>query len=132
WRAQPAALATRSPGRDGAGEPHGGHPAAGGPDAGGRHVVRFVAAGPDRAGGPAGERRFGRRDSGWPCRAPGEARTMKTYLEDRVAAARRGLMQVQKSLIDVERIRYERTHGRIDGSGQLLQLVINDPAFEWV
>jgi len=57
---------------------------------------------------------------------------MKTYLEDRVAAARRGLMQVQKSLIDVERIRYERTHGRIDGSGQLLQLVINDPAFEWV
>ncbi len=57
---------------------------------------------------------------------------MSTYLEDRVAAARRGLMQVHKSLIDVERIRYERTHGRIDGSGQLLQLVINDPAFEWV
>lgn len=57
---------------------------------------------------------------------------MSGYLEDRVTAARRGLMRVHKALIDVERIRYERTHGRIDGSGRLLQLVISDPAFEWV
>lgn len=57
---------------------------------------------------------------------------MSTYLQDRVDAARQGLMRVHKSLIDAERIRYERTHGRIDSSGQLLQLVIGDPAFAWV
>jgi len=54
------------------------------------------------------------------------------YLHDRLEAARRGLVRVHKSLIDVERLRYERRHGRIDSAGRLLQLVINDPAFAWV
>jgi hypothetical protein len=54
------------------------------------------------------------------------------YLHDRLEAARRGLVRVHKTLIDVERVRYERQHGRIDSAGRLLQLVINDPAFAWV
>lgn len=54
------------------------------------------------------------------------------YLHDRVDAARRGLVGVHKALIDAERIRYERVHGRVDSAGQFLQLVIADPAFAWV
>lgn len=55
-----------------------------------------------------------------------------SYLHDRVDGARRGLVRVHKALIDAEQVRYERTHGRIDSAGRLLQLVINDPAFAWV
>lgn len=54
------------------------------------------------------------------------------YLRERLESARRGLAGVHKALIDVERIRYERTHGRVDSPGQYLQLVIADPAFAWV
>lgn len=55
-----------------------------------------------------------------------------SYLHDRLDAARRGLVRVHKALIDAEQVRYERTHGRIDSAGRLLQLVVNDPAFAWV
>lgn len=54
------------------------------------------------------------------------------YLHDRLDAARRGLVGLHKALIDAERIRYERSHGRIDSSGAFLRLVIDDPAFVWV
>lgn len=54
------------------------------------------------------------------------------YLRERLESARRGLAGVHKALIDVERIRYERSHGRVDSPGQYLQLVIADPAFAWV
>jgi len=54
------------------------------------------------------------------------------YLHDRLDAARRGLVQLHKALIDVERVRYERAHGRIESAGRLLHLVINDAAFAWV
>jgi hypothetical protein len=47
-------------------------------------------------------------------------------------AARRGLMGVHKALIDVERVRYERVHGRVVHAGALLTLVIDDPSFAWV
>jgi hypothetical protein len=57
---------------------------------------------------------------------------MTPYLRERVEAARRGLMGVHKALIDVERVRYERVHGRVDHAGALLTLVIDDPAFAWV
>lgn len=55
-----------------------------------------------------------------------------SYLHDRVDGARRGLVRVHKALIDAEQVRYERTHGRVDSAGRLLQLVINDPTFAWV
>ena len=55
-----------------------------------------------------------------------------SYLHDRLDAARRGLVRVHKALIDVERVRYERAHGRIENPARLLQLVIHDPGFAWV
>ena len=45
---------------------------------------------------------------------------------------RRALLRVHKALLDDARIRYEREQGRIDGSGTLLQLVLNDPWFAWL
>jgi hypothetical protein len=50
----------------------------------------------------------------------------------RLESARQGLMHVHRALVQAERIRYERTHGRVDGSGALLQLVIHDPWFAWL
>ena len=45
---------------------------------------------------------------------------------------RRALLRVHKALLEDARIRYEREQGRIDGSGTLLQLVLNDPWFAWL
>ena len=45
---------------------------------------------------------------------------------------RRGLLKVHKALLDDARIRYEREQGRIEGSGALLRLVLNDPWFAWL
>jgi hypothetical protein len=39
---------------------------------------------------------------------------------------------VHKALLDDARIRYEREQGRIEGSGALLRLVLNDPWFAWL
>jgi len=46
--------------------------------------------------------------------------------------ARHGLLQVHRALLEAERIAYERAHGRIEGSGPFLQLVIQDPWFAWL
>jgi hypothetical protein len=43
-----------------------------------------------------------------------------------------GLLDVHKQLLDHERERYERAHGRIASAGQVLQLVIEDPWFAWL
>ena len=45
---------------------------------------------------------------------------------------RRSLLRVHKALLEDARIRYEREQGRIEGSGALLQLVLNDPWFAWL
>ena len=45
---------------------------------------------------------------------------------------RRGLLRVHKALLEDARIRYEREQGRIEGSGALLRLVLNDPWFAWL
>jgi len=39
---------------------------------------------------------------------------------------------VHKALLEDARIRYEREQGRIEGSGALLRLVLNDPWFAWL
>ena len=41
-------------------------------------------------------------------------------------------MRVHKALLEDARIRYEREQGRIEGSGALLRLVLNDPWFAWL
>src|SRR6185295_17132587 len=45
---------------------------------------------------------------------------------------RRGLLRVHKALLDDAQIRYEREQGRVEGSGALLRLVLNDPWFAWL
>jgi hypothetical protein len=42
------------------------------------------------------------------------------------------LLQIHKALLDHERERYEKQHGRIEAPGELLQKVINDPWFDWL
>ena len=37
-----------------------------------------------------------------------------------------------KALIVAEQLTFERIYGRIDSTGQLLQLVMNDPWFTWL
>ena len=51
---------------------------------------------------------------------------------ERLESARRGLLRVHAAMLDEERIRYEREHGRIEGTGAVLQLVIYDPWFAWL
>jgi hypothetical protein len=39
---------------------------------------------------------------------------------------------LHKALIVAEQLTFERIYGRIDSTGQLLQLVMNDPWFTWL
>ena len=45
---------------------------------------------------------------------------------------RRGLLGLHKALIIAEQLTYERINGRVGSTGQLLQLVLNDPWFTWL
>ncbi len=45
---------------------------------------------------------------------------------------RHGLLGLHKALIVAEQLTFERVFGRIDSTGQLLQLVMNDPWFTWL
>lgn len=58
--------------------------------------------------------------------------SMESPTRKRVDQARYALLHVHRALLEVERIRYERQHGRIQGSGALLQIVLNDPWFYWL
>lgn len=46
--------------------------------------------------------------------------------------AREDLLRVHRALLHVERLRYEKVHGRIANNGLFLQLVIGDPWFDWL
>jgi hypothetical protein len=50
----------------------------------------------------------------------------------RLRALRMALLALHKALLDAERARYERVHGRVDSPGRTLQLVMTDPAFAWL
>jgi hypothetical protein len=45
---------------------------------------------------------------------------------------RHGLLTLHKTLVDRQRLWYEREHGRLEGGGQMLQLLAYDPAFAWL
>jgi hypothetical protein len=49
-----------------------------------------------------------------------------------LVAIRDSLLGLHKILLEVERVRYERTNGRITDMFQLLNLTINDTAFAWL
>lgn len=50
----------------------------------------------------------------------------------RLDAVRNDLLRVHRGLLEAERNRYERQHGRIANNSAFLQLVINDPWFDWL
>jgi hypothetical protein len=61
------------------------------------------------------------------------ARVRETHpLRQALINVRHGLLGLHKSLIVAEQLTFERIYGRIDSTGQLLQLVMNDPWFTWL
>ena len=50
----------------------------------------------------------------------------------RLDAIRNDLLRVHRGLLEAERNRFERQFGRIANNSAFLQLVINDPWFEWL
>jgi len=50
----------------------------------------------------------------------------------RLKNLRDGLLQLHKSLLDLERAVYERDVAPITSTGQFLNLVLEDPAFQWL
>ncbi len=53
-------------------------------------------------------------------------------LRQTLIGVRHGLLGLHKALIVAEQLTYERIYGRVDSTGQLLQLVMNDPWFTWL
>ena len=45
---------------------------------------------------------------------------------------RHALLHLHKTLLDAQRARYEREHGRVESTGELLDLVLKDASFEWL
>jgi hypothetical protein len=50
----------------------------------------------------------------------------------RIRALRTALLSLHKALIDAERRRYEKVHGRIENPHVALRLVLEDPWFRWL
>jgi len=50
----------------------------------------------------------------------------------KLAELRQTLLTLHKALLDSERTAYELVHGTIPSAGAFLQLLINDPWFEWL
>ncbi|MBM4127199.1 MAG: hypothetical protein FJ247_07615 [Nitrospira sp.] len=62
-----------------------------------------------------------------------QARILETNpLRRMLTEVRQGLLGLHKALIVTEQVTFERIYGRVDSTGQLLQLVMNDPWFTWL
>src|SRR5881227_2795146 len=57
---------------------------------------------------------------------------MPDAARERLTSLRNGLLRLHKSLLDSERAAYERDVERIKSTGQYLNLVLNDPWFNWL
>ena len=57
----------------------------------------------------------------------GMANSISDNKRDELKALRQGLLQLHKMLLDLERVGYERSRGRIGNSYEFLQLVLKDP-----
>ncbi len=53
-------------------------------------------------------------------------------LRSRLQALRTSLLALHKSLVDSERVEYEKTIGKIQSPNHFLQLLTNDPWFAWL
>jgi hypothetical protein len=50
----------------------------------------------------------------------------------KVEELRQAVLALHKRMIDEQRIRYERLHGRIQTTSEFLGLVLEHPEFEWI
>lgn len=50
----------------------------------------------------------------------------------KLRAVRTGLLALHQAVLDAERRRYERTHGKVETAHHALRLVIDDPFFAWL
>ena len=57
---------------------------------------------------------------------------MPDIARERLTALRNGLLRLHLTLLDSERAAYERDVKRISGTGEYLNLVLNDPWFTWL
>ena len=53
-------------------------------------------------------------------------------LRERLQALRSALLEVHKSLVDSERVEYEKVMGKIQSPNHFLQLLTTDPWFAWL
>jgi hypothetical protein len=65
-------------------------------------------------------------------RSAGSSTEAREGLRRMLMEVRRGLLGLHKALIVAEQLTYERINGRVGSTGQLLQLVLNDPWFTWL
>src|SRR5580765_3848244 len=56
----------------------------------------------------------------------------KAELYGRLQALRTSLLALHKSLVDSERVEYEKTIGKIQSPNHFLQLLTSDPWFAWL
>src|SRR6266487_6531400 len=66
------------------------------------------------------------------CSVPIDGNAMTTTDASDLDKLRRALLQLHKTLLDAQRIRYERDNGRVESRGELLELVLEDASFEWL
>jgi hypothetical protein len=59
-------------------------------------------------------------------------KTMPTSIRQRLAHVRNGLLDLHKKLLESERALYDHDVQPITSTGQYLDLVMNDPWFEWL
>ena len=57
---------------------------------------------------------------------------MTEPIKERLEEVRRALLTLHKSLVDSERVTYEKTVGAIRSPNQFLQLLTTDPWFAWL
>lgn len=57
---------------------------------------------------------------------------MPDIARERLTTLRNGLLRLHLTLLDSERAAYERDVKRISGTGEYLNLVLNDPWFTWL
>ena len=53
-------------------------------------------------------------------------------IKQRLQALRDSLLSLHKTLVDSERIEYEKTIGKIQSPNHFLKLLVNDPWFAWL
>jgi len=66
------------------------------------------------------------------CPVPTNGNAMTTTDTSDLDELRPALLQLHKTLLDAQRIRYERENGRVESRGELLELVLQDASFEWL